>query len=129
LFHAVPFGVPFPGRFRGRPAPFSLRRHISGGGGRHLAFPRTDQCAELSARAYEFLGVEVFSDKVRFSAIDQYGKMFENFTVDEKYLSVSAPAPCVRVLRENSVFKNVGRAISRQPPTRRLLLTEGQACW
>jgi Calcineurin-like phosphoesterase len=69
---------------------------ISGGGGRHLAFPRTDQCAELSARTYEFLGVEVFPDKVRFIAVDQYGKMFDNFTADEKYLSVSAPGCPIR---------------------------------
>jgi Calcineurin-like phosphoesterase len=73
-----------------------LMQMISGGGGRHLAFPRTDQCAELSARTYEFLGVEVFPDKVRFIAIDQYGKMFDNFTADEKYLSVSAPGCPIR---------------------------------
>lgn len=73
-----------------------MMQMISGGGGRHLAFPRTDHCAELSARTYEFLGVEVFPDKVRFIAIDQYGKMFDNFTADEKYLSVSAPACPIR---------------------------------
>ena len=73
-----------------------IMQTISGGGGRHLAFPRTDQCAELSAKTYEFLGVEVFPDKVRFIAIDQYGKMFDNFTADEKYLSVSAPGCPIR---------------------------------
>ncbi|HEV1284094.1 MAG TPA: metallophosphoesterase [Bryobacteraceae bacterium] len=73
-----------------------MMQMISGGGGRHLAFPRTDHCAELSARTYEFLGVEVFRDKVRLVAIDQYGKMFDNFTADEKYLSVSAPGCPIR---------------------------------
>jgi len=60
---------------------------IPGGGGRHLALPCT---------AYDFLGVEVFLNKVRFSAIDQYGKMSDNFTADEKYLSVSAPGCPIR---------------------------------
>ncbi len=73
-----------------------MMQMISGGGGRHLAFPLTDRCAELSARTYEFLGIEVFPDKVRFIAIDQYGKMFDNFTADEKYLSVSAPGCPIR---------------------------------
>jgi len=73
-----------------------LMQMISGGGGRHLAFPRTDHCAELSARTYEFLGIEVFPDKVRFVAVDQYGKMFDNFTADEKYLSISAPGCPIR---------------------------------
>jgi hypothetical protein len=69
---------------------------ISGGGGRHLAFPRNDKCAVLSSRKYEFLGIEVYPDRVRFIAIDQYGATFDDFTADEKYLSVSAPGCPIR---------------------------------
>jgi hypothetical protein len=73
-----------------------LLQMISGGGGRHLAFPRNDKCAVMSARKYEFLGVEVFPDRVRFIAVDEYGKMFDDFTADEKYLAVSAPGCPIR---------------------------------
>jgi acid phosphatase len=69
---------------------------ISGGGGRHLAFPRNDKCAVMSVRTYEFLGVEVSPEHVRFLAIDQYGKTFDDFTADEKYLSVTAPGCPIR---------------------------------
>jgi hypothetical protein len=34
------------------------------------------------------LGVEVYADRVRFVAVDQYGKTFDDFTADEKYLAV-----------------------------------------
>jgi hypothetical protein len=73
-----------------------LMQMISGGGGRHLAFPRNDKCAVMSARKYEFLEVEVFADRVRFIAIDEDGKTFDDFTADEKYLSVSAPGCPIR---------------------------------
>jgi hypothetical protein len=69
---------------------------ISGGGGRHLAFPFNDKCADLSLRKYEFLGVEVFPQKVRFVSIDDHGATLDDFTADEKYLSVSAPGCPIR---------------------------------
>lgn len=69
---------------------------ISGGGGRHLAFPHHDKCAVMSVRTYQFLGVEVYPDRVRFIAIDQYGKTFDDFTADEKYLAVPAPGCPIR---------------------------------
>ena len=73
-----------------------MMQMISGGGGRHLAFPRNDKCAVMSVRTYEFLGVEVYADRVRFVATDQYGKTVDDFTADEKYLSVSAPGCPIR---------------------------------
>lgn len=73
-----------------------LMQLISGGGGRHLAFPRNDKCAVISARNYEFLGVEVFADRVRFVSIDENGKTLDDFTADEKYLAVSAPGCPIR---------------------------------
>jgi hypothetical protein len=69
---------------------------ISGGGGRHLAFPRNDKCAVMSLRKYQFLGVEVYPDKVRFISIDEHGQTLDDFTADEKYLSVSAPGCPIR---------------------------------
>jgi hypothetical protein len=69
---------------------------ISGGGGRHLAFPRNDKCAVMSVRTWQFLGVEVYQDRVRFVAIDHIGKTFDDFTADEKYLSESAPGCPIR---------------------------------
>jgi Calcineurin-like phosphoesterase len=59
---------------------------ISGGGGRHLAFPFNDNCAVLSARKYHFVGAEVFPDKINFTAIDQYGDTFDTVSVDEQTL-------------------------------------------
>ncbi len=64
---------------------------VSGGGGRHLAFPRKDPCAETSARKYHFVAVEVFSDKVRFTAIDERGNIFDERLVDADFLRTSAP--------------------------------------
>jgi hypothetical protein len=69
---------------------------ISGGGGRHLAFPFNDKCAALSMRTWQFLGVEVYPDRVRFISIDHLGKTIDDFTADEKYLSVSAPGCPIR---------------------------------
>jgi hypothetical protein len=69
---------------------------ISGGGGRHLAFPRMDHCAEISARKYHFLAVEVFPDKVHFIAVDQYGDIFDEQTVDAAYLQTSTKGCPVR---------------------------------
>jgi hypothetical protein len=69
---------------------------ISGGGGRHLAFPFSDHCASISKRTYEFLGIEVYPDKVRFIAIDQNGNTFDDFTANEKYLSESTPGCPIR---------------------------------
>ncbi|MGA3188226.1 MAG: metallophosphoesterase [Bryobacteraceae bacterium] len=73
-----------------------MMQMISGGGGRHLAFPHNDQCAVMSVRTYEFLGVEVYADRVRFVATNEYGKTFDDFTADEKYLSESAPGCPIR---------------------------------
>jgi hypothetical protein len=73
-----------------------LMQMISGGGGRHLAFPRNDKCAVMSVRTWQFLGVEVYADRVRFVAIDHTGKKFDDFTADEKYLSASAPGCPIR---------------------------------
>jgi hypothetical protein len=61
---------------------------IAGGGGRHLAFPFNDKCAAITARKYHFLGVEVSTDKVRFVAIDQYGQVFDDATVNEGSLKI-----------------------------------------
>lgn len=69
---------------------------ISGGGGRHLAFPFNDHCADISARKYHFLAVQVFPDKVQFTAIDQYGHTFDEKTVDADYLKSPAPGCPVR---------------------------------
>ncbi len=63
---------------------------VSGGGGRHLAFPRKDPCAETSARRYHFVAVEVFSDRVRFTAIDEHGSVFDERMVDDAFLKTSA---------------------------------------
>ena len=63
---------------------------VSGGGGRHLAFPRKDPCAETSARKYHFVAVEVFPDRVRFTAIDEYGNIFDERVVDEAFLKQPA---------------------------------------
>jgi hypothetical protein len=62
---------------------------IAGGGGRHLAFPFGDKCAAITARKYHFLGVEVLPDKVHFTAIDQYGAVFDDATLDENYLKTN----------------------------------------
>lgn len=59
---------------------------IAGGGGRHLAFPFSDNCASISARRYHFVGAEVYAGKIVFSAIDQYGEMFDRAAVDEDFL-------------------------------------------
>ncbi len=64
---------------------------VSGGGGRHLAFPRKDPCAEVSARKYHFVAVEVYPDKVRFTSIDEHGEVFDQQVVDENFLKTSAP--------------------------------------
>lgn len=55
---------------------------ISGGGGRHLAFPRNDACAAISERKYHFVGAEAWPDRIRFVAIDQYGAQFDEVTAD-----------------------------------------------
>jgi len=59
---------------------------ISGGGGRHLAFPFNDSCATLSARKYHFVGAEVYRDRIDFTAIDQYGDMIDSVSVNESML-------------------------------------------
>lgn len=69
---------------------------ISGGGGRHLAFPRIDKCAEISARKYHFLVVEVYPKDVRFTAIDQFGNTFDEKLVDQQYLESAAPGCPIR---------------------------------
>lgn len=69
---------------------------ISGGGGRHLAFPRMDPCAEISARRYHFAGVEVYPDKVRFTAIDQNGNVFDEKVVDNDFLKTVTPGCPIR---------------------------------
>lgn len=61
---------------------------ISGGGGRHLAFPLNDSCAFISARRYHFTGVEVYPDRIQFTAIDQNGETFDQATVTEESLKV-----------------------------------------
>jgi hypothetical protein len=66
---------------------------IAGGGGRHLAFPRMDKCAEISARKYHFLDVEMLPDSVHFTAIDRYGAVFDSKIVNESYLG-SETAGC-----------------------------------
>jgi acid phosphatase len=63
---------------------------VAGGGGRHLAFPRKDPCAEISARKYHFLAVDVYPDKVHFTAIDEFGNIFDDKVVDEAFLKTSA---------------------------------------
>ena len=62
---------------------------ITGGGGRHLAFPLNDKCAVTTARRYHFLGVEVDPGKVRVVAIDQYGQRFDDATMDAGYLKLN----------------------------------------
>ena len=69
---------------------------ISGGGGRHLAFPFGDRCAEISARRYHFLEVEVYRDKVHVTAIDQFGDVFDEKTIDEDYLKTPAKGCPIR---------------------------------
>jgi acid phosphatase len=59
---------------------------ISGGGGRHLAFPFNDRCATISERKYHFVGAEVYPDKIEFTAVDQYGAKFDDVEVDEGML-------------------------------------------
>ncbi|HTS76186.1 MAG TPA: metallophosphoesterase [Bryobacteraceae bacterium] len=61
---------------------------ISGGGGRHLAFPFSDTCASVTARRYHFVGAEVYPDRILFSAIDQHGEMFDRATVDTDSLKM-----------------------------------------
>jgi acid phosphatase len=63
---------------------------ISGGGGRHLAFPFNDNCATISERKYHFVGAEATADRVRFTAIDQYGQMFDDVVVDQGLLKQEA---------------------------------------
>lgn len=63
---------------------------ISGGGGRHLAFPRMDQCAVTSARRHHFLGVEIYPDKVDIVAIDEDGKVLDSASIREKDLKAGA---------------------------------------
>jgi acid phosphatase len=60
---------------------------ISGGGGRPLASPKNDHCAETTAGKYHFLGVEVLPDKVHFEAIDQEGGVIDETTEDSAYLA------------------------------------------
>ena len=69
---------------------------ISGGGGRHLAFPRKDKCAEISARRYHFLGIEVYPENVRFTAIDEHGNVIDEKVVDEEFLKSPAPGCPIR---------------------------------
>jgi Calcineurin-like phosphoesterase len=69
---------------------------ISGGGGRHLAFPRIDKCAEISARKYQFLGAKVYPERIQFTSIDQFGGLVDDKTVDEAYLKIVTPGCPVR---------------------------------
>jgi hypothetical protein len=69
---------------------------ISGGGGRHLGFPRSDHCADITASKYHFLGVEVYPEKVRFVAMDQYGAVFDEKIVDADYLNTQTKGCPVR---------------------------------
>jgi hypothetical protein len=69
---------------------------ISGGGGRHLAFPFSDRCAEISARRYHFVEVEVYPDKVHVTAIDQYGEAFDEKSIDPDYLKTPAKGCPIR---------------------------------
>lgn len=69
---------------------------IAGGGGRHLALPLNDKCAEISARRYHFLGVEVYPAKVHFIAIDQNGQVFDEAAIDAGYLAKNTPGCPVR---------------------------------
>jgi len=69
---------------------------ISGGGGRHLAFPLSDHCAEISVRKYHFLEVDVYPDKVHVTAIDQYGETFDEKSIDEDYLKTPAKGCPIR---------------------------------
>ena len=62
---------------------------ISGGGGRNLYIAGPDKCAEISARKYHFVGVEVYPDKVNVTAIDENGQVFDQKSVDEDYLKTS----------------------------------------
>jgi predicted phosphodiesterase len=92
LDHNVQFVLSGHNHFYSRMKPVKgTVQLISGGGGRHLSFLFNDKCAEISARAYQFLGVELYADRVHFVAIDEYGKTIDDFTADEKYLAVSAP--------------------------------------
>lgn len=69
---------------------------ISGGGGRHLAFPFNDHCAEISARRYHFTEVEVSPDRVHVAAIDQYGETFDEKSIDEDYLKETSKGCPIR---------------------------------
>jgi hypothetical protein len=69
---------------------------ISGGGGRHLAFPFSDRCAELSARKYHFMELEVYPDRVHMTAIDQYGDVFDEKSIDTGYLNTTAKGCPIR---------------------------------
>jgi hypothetical protein len=69
---------------------------ISGGGGRHLAFPFSDHCAEISARRYHFTEVEVYPGRVHVAAIDQYGETFDEKSIDEDYLKESTKGCPIR---------------------------------
>jgi hypothetical protein len=69
---------------------------ISGGGGRHLAFPFSDHCAEISARLYHFVEVEVYPAKVHVTAIDQYGDAFDEKSIDPDYLKTPAKGCPIR---------------------------------
>ena len=69
---------------------------ITGGGGRHLAFPRGDRCAEISARRYHFTEVEVYPDKLDITATDQYGETFDQKSIDAEYLKTPAKGCPIR---------------------------------
>src|SRR5262249_14276020 len=69
---------------------------ISGGGGRHLAFPRRDPCAEISARRYHFVAFEVFPENVRVTAVDREGNIFDEKVVDQAFLKTSTPGCPIR---------------------------------
>jgi hypothetical protein len=69
---------------------------ISGGGGRHLAFPFSDRCAEISARRYHFTEVEVYPEKANVRAIDQYGEAFDDKSIDADYLKTPAKGCPIR---------------------------------
>ncbi len=59
---------------------------ISGGGGRHLYSPSNDSCAAIVARKYHFTSVEVYSDKIQISAIDDRGEIIDRVTETMKDL-------------------------------------------
>jgi len=81
---------------------------ISGGGGRHLAFPFNDSCASITARRYHFTGVEVWPDKVNVTAIDQYGEPFDRATIDTTSLQTKT-AGCPKNVKELPI--GLGRII------------------